>query len=145
MATNLRRKTGTYFNKFLGVILTLGLGVEAWSQSWTPDSATIAKLESSIHEGDIPRWGSSTRYPSGHSPRVTEYARYSAGDIVDGQKVVLGEFVIPEGSKEKPPGIYIVQSKKGIPMIFDGGCGVVHVVYAVEAGRILSLRCNGLA
>jgi hypothetical protein len=129
----------------LPIALAFCVGVNACSQEWTPDAVTIAKLESSIREGDIPRWGSSTKYPSGPSPLVTEYARYYTADTANGQRVILGEFVIPFGSEEKPPGIYVVKSKKGMPRIVDGGCGIVHVVYAVETGRILSLRCNGVA
>ncbi len=59
--------------------------------------------------------------------------------------MISGELVLPFGSKMKSAGIYIVSSKREFPTIFDGGCSVMHVVYDVEAGRVVSLQCNGIA
>ena len=68
--------------------------------------------------------------------------------------MIRGELVIPaaasnvvilSGSKMKPVGIYVVGSEKDFPEIFDGGCTVVHVIYAVETAHVVSLKCNGYA
>jgi hypothetical protein len=108
-----------------------------YSQTWTPDTAAIAKLESSIKPGAIPRWG------NGHSPVITDYARYYTGATMNGESVILGEFVAPSGSAYK--GVYVVHSEVQFPMILDGGCGIVHVVYSVKAQKLVSVGCNGVA
>jgi hypothetical protein len=137
---------------FLSLIFIANVAGSA--SNWTPDLATINRLESSIKPGDIPRSGPSTQYPSGHSPLIAEYARYYAGYMAKGHRMIRGELVIPAapgdivvltGSKMKPVGIYVVGSEKDLPDILDGGCAVVHVIYAVEPAHIVSLKCNGYA
>ena len=59
--------------------------------------------------------------------------------------MIRGELIMPFGLKEKPAGIYVVGSEKEFPMFEDGGCAVMHVVYDVDAGQVVSLRCNGFA
>jgi hypothetical protein len=58
--------------------------------------------------------------------------------------MIRGELALPIGSKMKPAGTYVVGSKREFPMIFDGGCAVMHIVYDVEVSRLVSLQCNGL-
>jgi hypothetical protein len=41
--------------------------------------------------------------------------------------------------------VYLVRSKKDFPAIFDGGCGIVSIVYSVKPAKIVSLACNGVA
>jgi hypothetical protein len=108
------------------------------SRPWTPDAATIGKLEVSIKRGDIPQWA------HGHVPVVTDYDRYYAGGSKNGESVVLGEFIAADISFAGA-GIHVVRDKKDLPIIFDGGCGVVNIVYSVKLGRVTSLVCNGRA
>ena len=120
----------------LAAAFTTALGA---TPGWTPDAATISKLESSIKPGDIPKLG------DGHQPLVSEYARYYAPYMAGDHRMIRGELVIPIGSKMKPAGVYVVDSEKDFPHIFDGGCAIVHVVYDVETARLISLKCNGYA
>jgi hypothetical protein len=140
--------------RLLILSLIFAANVACAAPNWTPDAATISRLESSIKPGDIPRSGPSTQYPSGHSPLIAEYARYYAGYTAEGHHMIRGELVMPAalgnvviltGSKTKPVGIYVVGSEKDFPDILDGGCAVVHVIYAVETAHVVSLKCNGYA
>jgi hypothetical protein len=57
--------------------------------------------------------------------------------------LIAGEFVLRESVADKPMGIYVVANQMKFPVIYDGSCAVVHVVYDVDMGRMLSLTCNG--
>ena len=112
--------------------------IAGYAQNWTPDAATISKVESGIKPSDIPQ-----QYLPGHRPVIAGYARYYFGYTANNHRMIRGELIMPFGSKMKSAGIYVVASEKEFPMIFGGGCAVIHVVYDVEAGHIVSLRCNG--
>jgi hypothetical protein len=120
--------------------LVFWMTIAGYAQHWTPDVATISKVESSIKPSDIPQ-----QYLPGHRPVIAEYARYYVGYTANNHRMIRGELIMPFGSRMKPAGTYVVGSEKDFPMIFDGGCAVMHVVYDVEAGHIVSLRCNGVA
>ena len=102
------------------------------------DAAIISKLESNIKPSDIP-----LRYLPAHPPIIAQYARYYFGYKADNHRMIRGELILPFRSKMKPAGIYVVGSQREFPTIFDGGCAVIHVVYDVEAGHMISLQCNG--
>jgi len=108
------------------------------AQAWSPDMAMLQKLESNIQPSAYPKWGY-----AGKVPDLTNYARYYAGYTRGAHRLIAGEFVLSEFSAEKAPGIYVVANEKKFPMIYDGACGVVHVVYDQDSGKILSLTCNG--
>lgn len=118
-------------------LLTSAMGC---AQHWTPDAATIHKVESDIQTSDIP-----LPYSSGHRPVIAQYARYYSAYRANGHRMITGELVLPSGTKMKPAGIYMVVSKVQFPTIFDGGCAVMNVVYDVDAGHVVSLKCNGFA
>jgi len=42
-------------------------------------------------------------------------------------------------------GIYVVANSKAFPMISDGACSVVHVLYDADESKLISLTCNGRA
>lgn len=71
---------------------------------------------------------------------VGQYKRYYAVTFLQGRRTIKGLFV-----RDDEPGVYPVASDAEFPAILDGGCGVVHVLYDVEAERILELHCNGVA
>ena len=110
------------------------------AQHWIPDPSIISKLESAIKPSDIP-----PQYSPGHPPIIGQYARYYFGYKTNNRRMIIGELVRPSGPKMKPAGIYVVGSQREFPTIMDGGCFVMHLVYDVEAGQIVSLKCNGLA
>lgn len=114
-----------------------GVVPRAYAQHWTPSEAEIAKLEAGVKLEALPRWDA--RLPS-----LSGYARYYAGSTVKGDRVIFGELVTPLGSAYKP-GIHIVGDKRTFPMISDGGCAVINLVYSLRQQKILSIGCNGFA
>lgn len=64
-------------------------------------------------------------------------------------------YSVDEGDASKPQRIVAIYttlansrgrqwvSPADLPIILDGGCGVVRVVYAVAEGKIISAICNG--
>lgn len=105
----------------------------------TPDMAMLHKLEAQIQSGDF------TRLYGGPVPVAAKYARYYTATIQSGKPVILGEWVWPYDSKEKPAGIYPVATRLQFPIIMDGGCSIINFVYDIKANRILSAECNGVA
>lgn len=79
--------------------------------------------------------------------KLGEYVRYYTGEIINGRRMLraylVASFIVAEGpSAADKPGAYIEQP----PMeVSDGGCAVVTVEYDVEAAKVASLSCNGLA
>jgi hypothetical protein len=130
-------------NRLLALSIIFAANAVGSAPNWTPDAATISKLESSMKPGDIPKWGASAQYPSGHSPVVADYARYYVGYTANRHRMIRGELIVPMYPSIKPVGIYVVGSEKNIPVVLDGGCFAVQVVYAVETANIVSLRCSG--
>jgi hypothetical protein len=110
----------------------------AQPQPCRPDVATIKKIESKMNSGAFPTSG----YV--HPPLFSAYARYYAAETKHHHHFVYGEFLEHEVAR-KDAGVYIVGSKKDFPEIFDGGCLIINMVYDVEAGKILSVICNGEA
>jgi hypothetical protein len=105
------------------------------------DIPSIQKLEASIKPSDYPKW-----WYIGSPRNLADYARYYAEYVEKGHRVIAGEFVQHVGlPDEKAPGIYIVRSRKLFPMIDDGACSVVNVLYNADSGKLLSLKCNGRA
>jgi hypothetical protein len=118
----------------LGVVF-ISLSGFASSQSWTPSVAEITKLESAIKLDKLAYWKIS------HLPPLVGYERYYAGSTLRGEKMIFGELVAPWDSKQKP-GIHVVARKHDFPVIMDGGCGIINLVYSVKEQRIVSIQCN---
>ena len=114
--------------------------IHAQSSVWTPDTLLISKLEATIQPGDFPKWGY-----VGHPPIATDYVRYYTGTMTHGHRMISGEWVLLHITDKKRAGIYVVRSEKDFPIVYDGSCGIVHVVYSVETGHLVSLTCNGRA
>ena len=68
-------------------LLTSAMGC---AQHWTPDAATIHKVESDIQTSDIP-----LPYSSGHRPVIAQYARYYSAYRANGHRMITGELVLP--------------------------------------------------
>jgi len=119
------------------VAITLASSI-AHGQEWSPDMPKLQKLESAIEPSAYPKWGY-----VGKAADLNQYARYYAGYRSSGHRLIAGEFVLRESVADKPMGIYVVANQMKFPVIYDGSCAVVHVVYDVDMGRMLSLTCNG--
>jgi len=101
--------------------------------NWAPDIKTIAKLESSI------------RLPSDKrraTLAIASFARYYAAKTINGHRMIRGEFLEPYRSIR--PGVYIRTEDQFPPSPMDGGCGVIQLLYDVDAARVVWIHCNGL-
>jgi len=111
------------------------------AREWRPDAATVARVEAYMNTHMPTREGSATlTIPL----RLQDYARYYAG-VFDGggRRMVRGVYIRFEPERY-PRGTHIVP-ENALPMILDGGCGVIEVRFDVAAGRALWAACNGLA
>lgn len=76
------------------------------------------------------------------APHLGGYGRYYAWDErAPPRSRVIGVYVSIGGW---PSGRHWVDQAI-LPRIFDGGCGLVTLIYDVARARIESMRCNGLA
>jgi hypothetical protein len=108
---------------------------------WTPTAKIVAQLEKAIP----PQEG--FRRPK--DLNLSDYDRYYTGSQVDGRKVILGLYVQirTRDSAQRPDSartgqIHIAPSQQ-LPLISDGGCGVIHVFYDPQTGSPPTLQCNG--
>ena len=81
------------------------------------------------------------RLPEGAGP-LSSYARhYAWQERGDGFRKVIGVYL---GVGERTPGRHWV-AETALPLIMDGGCGLVTLVYNVAEQRIEHIACNGEA
>lgn len=75
--------------------------------------------------------------PPGASP-LALYERYYAWEArEDGVRKVFGTYVRGHGS-----GRHWVNQNE-LPLVMDGGCGIVTLTYDVDADRVERVECNG--
>ena len=106
----------------------------AAAPAWTPDMQSIAKLERAV------------RVPSGPgqpAKPLAYYDRYYAGTIESGHRMIHGEYILL-GKTQAKNSVHIV-GLNDLPLIMDGGCGIVNVLYDADVGRIAAAYCNGYA
>jgi hypothetical protein len=109
---------------------------------WTPGKAAIAKLDFAFRNAGL--W-------KGSPPDAGKYNRYYAGVTIKGRRMVRAEFtVFPEAKKVDGKTEYDTNPTHVVPldqfpMISDGGCSVVNMLYDVDADRMASIACNGVA
>jgi hypothetical protein len=106
---------------------------KAANADWTPDTATIRKLELSV------------MLPDEFAPRATlaEYDRYYAGVSDRSLRLIRGEFIAR--GLDKKTGIHVLPISDFPLAPLDGGCAVVDLLYDPQAGRVLWIHCHGLA
>lgn len=80
--------------------------------------------------------------PKGAGP-ITDYARYYTAEMHGERPVVVG-VMLDRSIARVEPGVYIVPRKR-LPLVADGGCGVVTIWYDAERDMILYVECNGVA
>jgi len=117
------------------MVLAFPAAMPAASLPWTLDHKTIAILESVA------------KVPGGygHAPIPLEkYARYYVGVVINGRRMIRGEFDFPNGPDGRRAGVYIV-GESGLPHTLDGGCSIVNLIYDPEAHKMVSIVCNGVA
>jgi hypothetical protein len=93
---------------------------------WTPDAATIARLESGLKI--LPPLGA----PQRATYALAQYDRYYAGVTDRGQRKVIGRLIVPPNREDNPKtGIHITEMKY-MPQLRGGGCANVSVTYVVD-------------
>lgn len=108
----------------ISIFSAVGVCQMANSSAMIIDQKFIKSVESRI------------RLPTGAAELVS-YNRYY---YVDGS-YLRGVFV----SSRSHVGKIIIGPKKGAPVVFDGGCGVVNLKILLATGKILEIFCNGVA
>ncbi|NVJ97403.1 MAG: hypothetical protein HWE25_04575 [Alphaproteobacteria bacterium] len=120
---------GIMFFTLASLVCERGNAVEG--EQWWPNREQIAALEKAV------------ALPERALP-IDRYAKYYTGYIYEGRKRVLARYVAFTSEARKAGEIYIVDLDH-LPMIFDGGCGVVTLDFDFESGQLTSVFCNGLA
>lgn len=104
-----------------------------------PPPAAPARTEN--EQAIMERIEREVRLPEG-AGALASYARYYAWQQRDdGVRKVIAVYVNVTGES---PGRYWV-AENALPVIMDGGCGIISLSYDVAAGRIEHVACNGLA
>jgi hypothetical protein len=106
-----------------------------YAKVWSPDLPTIQKLEAEIQAGNS--------LNSSRTQQLAEYTRYYAGYTEKSRRLIVGEFVHPVRSNEKPTGIHLVRTREEFPQIEGGGCTVITVICDAGSSKVLSMQCNG--
>jgi hypothetical protein len=88
-------------------------------------------------EGEIQALEREISMPAGARP-VSAYDRYYAAAIQDGRRVIHGIY-FGNGGKTT------IEASGNLPVVMDGGCGVVNVDYDVESHKFIRVFCNGVA
>jgi hypothetical protein len=73
--------------------------------------------------------------PDGAKP-IEAYTRYYEPGYDTGRRVVFG-VLTEKGDKQ-------IHMSGSHPIIMDGGCSVVNLVFDVAAGQVTSISCQGL-
>jgi hypothetical protein len=94
---------------------------------WTPDAALVARLEATVDRAGLRRWQGQHVYTR------EQYDRYYYGEAVNGQRRVIGKWVLPPNRGDSPhAGIHITEAQY-MPKLMGNGCGNVSITYYVDA------------
>lgn len=103
------------------------------------DNAAPAAAPADEQAAIMDRIEREVRLPEGTRP-LGEYGRYYAWqDREDGVRKVIAVYL-----HEPNPARHWV-AETALPLVLDGGCGIVSLSYDVAAGRIEHVACNGEA
>ncbi len=123
--TQIRRITILSAGAFILSGLT-SVGCAAAESVWTPDRKVIEEIEHTVS------------LPAEAKP-IVQYSRYYAGAVRHGVRVVVGTWITGLDVSR------IVPSGADLPVIYDGGCGIVNIEYDVKGHRFIKVYCNGVA
>ena len=123
--TQIRRITSLFAGTFILSGLA-SMGCAAAESAWTPDRTVIEEIEHAVS------------LPAEAKP-IVQYSRYYAGAVRHGIRVVVGIWITGLDVSR------IVPSAADLPVIYDGGCGIVNIEYDVKRHRFVKVYCNGVA
>ena len=95
-------------------------------------AATAASVQS-LSPDDIRRVESSLTMPPGAKP-IASSDRFYATTTRNGRALISGVFLLNDTEPHRPPVVRIVE-RNDMPMILDGGCAVVHVLYDIPGRK----------
>lgn len=99
---------------------------------WTPDKATIEKLEGRV---EMPVFFGQRSYSK------DQYNRFYAGVTINGKRVVRGKWIVPPNREDFiPTGTHIIDIED-MPSLPGGGCANVSVMYTVDL-NLASASCG---
>ena len=124
-STQIRRITSLFAGAFILSGLA-SMGCTATEFAWTPDRKIIEEIEHTVN------------LPAEAKP-IVQYSRYYAGAVRRGTRVVVGTWITGLDVSR------IVSSEADLPVIYDGGCGIVNIEYDVKRHRFVKVYCNGVA
>ncbi|MBI3675549.1 MAG: hypothetical protein HY243_02910 [Proteobacteria bacterium] len=127
--------------KLLAGLFLIAFGVGSASADvggWTPDLTLVAQIETKFRptmtDGSLTDIGGN--FVRAEDP-LDQYARYYAGETLDGERIVVGVLILSYGES---PGVHIVTMQQ-LPITADGGCGMMHLWYHVK-NQLLESVCN---
>jgi len=82
------------------------------------------------------------RLPEGADPLASYERSYAWEQREDGVRKVIGVYLSPDAGESR--GRRWV-AENALPMIVDGGCGMIRLGYDVATQRIEYVTCNGVA
>jgi hypothetical protein len=107
------------------------------SQFWNPSTAQIGRLERLL-----PQYVRAGSDPRRHVARNVEYHRQYVGIVVDGRRLIYGNFY--PASTFQPVGAMARFDEKSTPVVVcDGGPSFWGVVFDPEADVFSDLQVNG--
>jgi hypothetical protein len=124
-STQIRRITSLFAGAFILSGLA-SMGCAAAESAWTPDRKVIEEIEHTVS------------LPAEAKP-IVQYSRYYAGSVRHGIRVVVGTWITGLDVSRIAP------SEADLPVIYDGGCGIVNIEYDVKRHCFIRIYCNGVA
>jgi len=81
--------------------------------------------------------------PGDYPEKIAKYARYYSGATYNGHRTIMGEMVLPDNkfTLKSAAGRHVV-SLDAFPVVADGGCSVVWLLYDTKTSQMLWIRCN---
>lgn len=127
--------------QFLALLLAFGCTqAPAQNKQSAPPSSGLTAVETG-QEQLMNRIEREVRLPQG-AGALASYARsYAWQQREDGVRKVVAVYENLTGAR---PGRHWV-AETDLPVIMDGGCGLISLSYDVAAGRIEHVECNGEA
>jgi hypothetical protein len=115
--------TGQY--KIATVCLAAGVLLAGLAGCSSKEAELISQMEASL------------RLPNG-AHALDSYVRYYAIEGAGERREVRGVLV----KRKNQTGVHLVKAN-ALPVLFDGGCGVVNVRYSPREKKFLQVACNG--
>ncbi len=119
----------------------------AFDQIWIPEKADLEGLDSNLRtylnpENFVqPNTWIDPEYILDNLPR---YDREYSGFIVNDSKYIICQMILWSGFQGS---CFIAEYEPGTKFtrIYDGGCGVVRVIFDAKSKAVISITCNGMA